>query len=211
MFVGQIDEVFVAQTGASTVKVIDEAGNAIYDDAYSDYFRSDGSRTKSLHLVKAFFAFGQKRFKSIVLTYTYMLNIKGAGVILRDASNRILVVLGQKHNKWSFPKGHVDKDDLSPEKCAIRECEEETGIVVNIPNGTPYWKCNKYIYYHIGPENVTNWEINPQDIEEVVKAEWMSETEIGALSNANAPIRKYINKRLEIEKIFYDKKNDKNG
>ena len=121
--------------------------------------------------------------------------IKGAGVILRDSANRILLVLGRRHNKWSFPKGHVDEDDTSGEECAIRECKEETGLVVDIPMNVPRWMCNHYIYYHIGPENVTQgWRLSPEDRNEVARASWLTETQIAALQNVNAPVRKYMKK-----------------
>jgi 8-oxo-dGTP pyrophosphatase MutT (NUDIX family) len=123
------------------------------------------------------------------------IRIKGAGVILRDSADRILLVLGRKHNKWSFPKGHVDETDASGEGCAIRECKEETGLVVDIPHDVPYWMCNKYIYYTIGPDNVTcGWRLNPEDRNEVVRASWMTEEQVSNLSNANMPVRKFMKK-----------------
>ena len=128
-------------------------------------------------------------------------SIKGAGVILRDSASRILLVLGRQHQKWSFPKGHVDEDDTSEEGCAIRECKEETGLEVNIPDDASYWFCNKYIYYHIGPTNVTNgWRLCPEDRNEVVKAEWMTEKQIAELTNANLPLRKYMKKLTAVSR-----------
>lgn len=124
-----------------------------------------------------------------------LLKFKGAGVILRDDTNRILLVLGKKHNKWSFPKGHVEEEDLTGESCAERECKEETGLEVSIPKNVPHWCCNKYIYYCIGPDNVTNgWLLRPEDQNEVAVAKWMTPQQVATLANANSAVRQFVKK-----------------
>lgn len=50
---------------------------------------------------------------------------------------RVLVVHRPAYDDWSLPKGHLDPGE-SPEAAAVREVEEETGIVAHIvvPVGT---------------------------------------------------------------------------
>jgi 8-oxo-dGTP pyrophosphatase MutT (NUDIX family) len=121
-----------------------------------------------------------------------LIKIKGAGVILRDSGDRILLVLGKKHDKWSFPKGHVDEDDKTGEDCAARETKEETGLVVEIPTGSSYWVHNKCIYYIIGPDCVTGgWRLCPEDKHEVAYAKWLTMEELCALKNGNSAVRRF--------------------
>ena len=49
-----------------------------------------------------------------------------------------LLLFGDKIG-WGFPKGHIDGDD-TPKETAIREIEEETGIIIKdfIPNFEAY-------------------------------------------------------------------------
>ena len=55
--------------------------------------------------------------------------VTGAGVILRDSDNCMLVVKGVgKGGKWSFPKGESDSRDATLLETAVRECYEETGL-----------------------------------------------------------------------------------
>jgi len=54
--------------------------------------------------------------------------VGGVIPILRVADGwRYLIVLQQKGNNWSFPKGHLEGDETA-EQTARREMEEETGI-----------------------------------------------------------------------------------
>lgn len=123
------------------------------------------------------------------------MTIRGAGVILRDKANRILLVLGRNHDKWSFPKGHLESKDPSPEECAMRETKEETGLTVDIPTGTERWTCHQYIYYLIGPDQVTEgWHLQPEDHNEVAYAKWFTVTEIMDLRNGNIAVRKFCDK-----------------
>lgn len=57
----------------------------------------------------------------------------GAGIIvthLDGATVRFLLLEGAKTGIWSFPKGHGEKEDgYIPFRTAVRETEEETGLV----------------------------------------------------------------------------------
>ena len=58
--------------------------------------------------------------------------ISSGGIVYRKAGNDIYIMLIRDHNnKWSFPKGHVEKGEKPPD-AAVREVEEETGIKADI-------------------------------------------------------------------------------
>jgi 8-oxo-dGTP diphosphatase len=51
----------------------------------------------------------------------------GAGLLLRDAQGRVLVVEPTYKPDWEIPGGAVDVDE-SPRQCVVREVGEELGI-----------------------------------------------------------------------------------
>jgi 8-oxo-dGTP diphosphatase len=55
----------------------------------------------------------------------------GVGIIIRRGEEVLLIRREHVHGSgsWSTPGGHLDFGE-SPEACAVREAEEETGIVV---------------------------------------------------------------------------------
>lgn len=123
------------------------------------------------------------------------MTIRGAGVILRDRTNRILLVLGRRHDKWSFPKGHLNEGETSPRHCAVRETKEETGLTVSIPTEAEKWTCQQYIYYMIGPDQVTKgWHLKPEDHGEVAYAKWFTIEEFLRLRKGNSAVRRYCEK-----------------
>ena len=54
------------------------------------------------------------------------------GTIIVSPDRKILLVKGRKGGKWSFPKGHPEKDEEGYH-CAWRETVEETGICLPPP------------------------------------------------------------------------------
>jgi 8-oxo-dGTP pyrophosphatase MutT (NUDIX family) len=99
-----------------------------------------------------------------------------------------LVVEGQYSQIWSLPKGRMlDPQDTvkneSEEICAVREVEEETGIILD----PEYVKSlprivigrNVYFVYHTTREKYKNFSI--KDTYEVAKVEWKSATELRSM------------------------------
>ncbi|MCP4484084.1 MAG: NUDIX domain-containing protein [Flavobacteriaceae bacterium] len=57
--------------------------------------------------------------------------LHGSGTVIRKKTrtgkNLYLILLARWGNHWSFPKGHIEKNE-NPLVCALRETLEETGI-----------------------------------------------------------------------------------
>jgi 8-oxo-dGTP pyrophosphatase MutT (NUDIX family) len=121
----------------------------------------------------------------------YKRSFTHGGVILHH-HDKVAVVFGRQHQKWSFPKGHIDKGETVL-RCAERELEEETGIVVKLPWKTPFLtfgKCCYFNYYlYVIPPNA-----RPKDNGEVALVKWMTVEQIRALSPAqtNNGIKRWL-------------------
>jgi len=55
------------------------------------------------------------------------------GVVVRDRNGvpEVVVVHRSKYDDWTLPKGKAE-DDETDEECALREVEEETGLVCEL-------------------------------------------------------------------------------
>jgi diadenosine hexaphosphate hydrolase (ATP-forming) len=60
--------------------------------------------------------------------------VEGAGGVVFNGSGLILV-LGHRNGTWVFPKGHIDPGETHI-IAAIREVEEESGVVATCPDET---------------------------------------------------------------------------
>jgi diadenosine hexaphosphate hydrolase (ATP-forming) len=60
--------------------------------------------------------------------------VEGAGGVVFSQSGLILV-LGHRNGTWVFPKGHIDPGETHI-IAAIREVEEESGVVATCPDET---------------------------------------------------------------------------
>lgn len=112
------------------------------------------------------------------------------GVVFRRITNyekqknvEILVAQHSQHHGWVFPKGIIDKDEKK-EETALREVEEETGIVGKILKPlqpVTYWynlegeKIKKTVYYFL-MEFVSGDTKNHDD--EMENVEWIPREEV---------------------------------
>lgn len=98
------------------------------------------------------------------------------GIIKCSTTGKYLLVKGFT-GKWSFPKGHREKNE-TPFDCAKREIYEETGIKIE------EFKNKKAtfvsIYYYFNVEFDEELETNPIDTNEVKDIKWFlpQETEM---------------------------------
>lgn len=118
------------------------------------------------------------------------------GTICTSPSNRILLVKGRTHEKWSFPKGHLERGEGSF-RCAVRELFEETGIRVDYdavnPCSLPYKKFKTANYYVLDlAEEISP---TPRDSWEIMDARWMTLEDIHQLVKedaANVDVRMFV-------------------
>ena len=78
--------------------------------------------------------------------------------MIRDRSSlEVLVVHRPQYDDWSFPKGKAEPDE-SDEACALREVEEETGLVCALGEELP---ATEYTDSRGRAKRVRYWRMNP--------------------------------------------------
>jgi 8-oxo-dGTP diphosphatase len=99
------------------------------------------------------------------------------GVVAREGSKgpQILVVHRPKYGDWTFPKGKTEAGE-SDEDCALREVEEETGLLCVLREELP---STSYTDSHGRPKRVRYWLMDPIGGElafrhEVDEARWVT-------------------------------------
>jgi 8-oxo-dGTP pyrophosphatase MutT (NUDIX family) len=99
------------------------------------------------------------------------------GVVTRPGSDglKVLVVHRPKYGDWSFPKGKAEPQETD-EECALREVEEETGLVCALGIELP---STSYVDARGRPKRVRYWlmEIGGGELafrHEVDEARWVT-------------------------------------
>jgi len=125
--------------------------------------------------------------------------VSSGGVIFRryDGSIEVAMVAVKGGNVWCLPKGLIDKGEV-PEKTAIREVAEETGLkgrIIEKLGEITYWyyikeeniKCRKTVHFFLmeyegGDVSNHDWEVDDASwflIDEAIeKAGYKSEREM---------------------------------
>ncbi|NPA52434.1 MAG: NUDIX hydrolase [Aquificae bacterium] len=100
------------------------------------------------------------------------------GVVYKKEDGKVYVLLIRVKNRWSFPKGNIEREEPR-EKAALREVKEETGVdaqVVDFLGEIEYWyslhgyKIHKFVYYYL--MKYTGGDITPQK-EEIDEAKFV--------------------------------------
>lgn len=122
----------------------------------------------------------------------------GAGIILMrftDAGPQFLMLKGRRSCVWSFPKGHPEAvDKNSPLRTAVRETQEETGLV----NGRDYTIVGDAIRFGKRPYwlGIVHGDPNVQLCwHEHIEWAWMTRDEI-ADANSNTDVRAWVKKTV---------------
>ena len=124
------------------------------------------------------------------------------GIIKSLSSGKYLLVKGFT-GKWSFPKGHREKDE-TPYDCAKREIYEETGLTIDDIQ-------NKKIYYYFDIAFDNECPTNPIDTNEVKDIGWFLPEETSLLDK-NKDVNVFFSKLLNkaIDPIINTNLNNKN-
>jgi 8-oxo-dGTP pyrophosphatase MutT (NUDIX family) len=127
------------------------------------------------------------------------------GIIKCITSGKYLLVKGFT-GKWSFPKGHREKNE-SPNDCAKREIYEETGIQIQDIHNKKATRISLYYYYNIDLDEEIL--INPIDVNEIKDIKWFLPEETEFIEK-NKDVNVFFNKLLKnnkknknLLKIFY--------
>ena len=100
------------------------------------------------------------------------------GTILISSENKLLLVLGRRSGKWSFPKGHPKKNETHHD-CARRETNEETGLLIpNTLNESVRLSTGMYFIHRINGQPGAY----PIDKNEVMDTKWWTIPQIQRLS-----------------------------
>jgi 8-oxo-dGTP pyrophosphatase MutT (NUDIX family) len=107
----------------------------------------------------------------------YVSVVRAAGGIpVRMGSDglEILLVHRPRYDDWTFPKGKCEPDETD-ESCALREVEEETGLVCALEDELP---STSYVDGHGRDKRVRYWRLRAVDGEltyayEVDQARWV--------------------------------------
>jgi 8-oxo-dGTP pyrophosphatase MutT (NUDIX family) len=116
------------------------------------------------------------------------------GAICISPENRVLLVRGRSSQKWSFPKGHKERNEPSF-TCAMRELFEETGINISSTINScelPYKKFKVGGYYILDLDGEPT--LTPRDTREISDAKWMSQDDIQHCiddQTANVDVRQF--------------------
>lgn len=97
-----------------------------------------------------------------------------------------ILVQGRYTQKWSFPKGHMNKDEM-PYNCALRELREETGLQLSEPIGGKRVGYGMYYTFQVEEE----LQLNPADKNEIINTKWVTLDEMVTL-NVNSDVNAFI-------------------
>ena len=118
---------------------------------------------------------------------------KRAGLILIN-NDKILIVYGKNSRKWSFPKGRKDNDEECSLFCAIREFEEETGILLHeeeLKQIKFFFRTSHCVYYSICVNYDINFVATPKNNHEISKVKYVSLSDLKYMDNLNYDLKMF--------------------
>ncbi len=107
----------------------------------------------------------------------------GGVVYRRNDEGKLEILLIRVKNRWSFPKGNIEKGEPK-DQAALREVKEETGVdaeIIEYLGEVDYWysmgltRIHKFVYYYL--MKYTGGDIVPQK-EEIDEAKFVPFEEV---------------------------------
>jgi 8-oxo-dGTP pyrophosphatase MutT (NUDIX family) len=110
--------------------------------------------------------------------------IEAAGGIVQNTKKELLFIY--RLNKWDLPKGKMEKGE-KPDECALREVEEETGVInltLQKKVGETYHTYDAFGKHHL---KITYWyfmscpakqQLIPQTEEDITAIQWVKQNAI---------------------------------
>ncbi len=136
--------------------------------------------------------------------FTHFTNIEAAGGIVQNEEKELLFIF--RRGKWDLPKGKIENDE-TPEICAAREIEEETGVknlILKHKIGETYhiYEENKAMvlktshwFYFLSNEQQ---DIKAQTEEDITDVKWIH------TRNINEPMANTYQNIKDILTVFFD-------
>tara|TARA_B100000575_G_C23134334_1_gene658597 strand:- start:2651 stop:3244 length:594 start_codon:yes stop_codon:yes gene_type:complete len=134
---------------------------------------------------------------------TYKYPPKGGVLIFNKTKTKVLMVKNNYHpypkcQKWGFPKGHCEKEEL-PSECAMRELYEETGLKIMVTNNNNSILINNSRYYIFYLKNDFNSSIEAIDKNEINAVQFIDLCNILSL-NLNKEAQTMLKRKLKFAK-----------
>jgi 8-oxo-dGTP pyrophosphatase MutT (NUDIX family) len=117
------------------------------------------------------------------------------GIIKCSSTGKFLLVKGFT-GKWSFPKGHKEKNESAIE-CAKREIYEETGIKFDDITNKKTTYVSLYHYFNIEVDEEIS--VSPIDTKEILDIKWFLPEETIPIEK-NKDVNVYFSKLLNENK-----------
>ena len=123
----------------------------------------------------------------------------GCDVFVVNEENKVLLIQRSDNNRWALPGGCQNLGE-SAKDCAIRECFEETGLVVGITNLLGVWssQCYEYVNYPWKDNEFTHVVFKAEITggsetlsDETISIGWFSQNQLPPLSDGHAPRIEY--------------------
>lgn len=116
-------------------------------------------------------------------------------VFVTDKDKRVLLIRRSDNGMWALPGGCQNMDD-TPLECAVRECQEETGLIVRVTHLMGVWSSRRYEYVNYPwKDNVFTHLLFKAEVtggvetpsEETTHVAWFHRNEIPPLSDGHPP------------------------
>ncbi|MFN0081946.1 MAG: NUDIX hydrolase [Ferruginibacter sp.] len=130
--------------------------------------------------------------------------VEAAGGIVQHENKELLFIY--RREKWDLPKGKMEENE-TPEVCAEREIEEETGVKnltlkhkigetyhIYEERGMRILKISHWFYFTSSQKQITV----PQVEEDIAEVKWM------ATCNINEPMKNTYQNIKDILRVFFD-------